>query len=82
MQDVRARAFVPLTVPAQAAMPKEEAPDLVPIPENWLDLPSAQVVALSRRLGARPNNRYTQAIVWIEKVIASRKQAAPLQGAA
>jgi hypothetical protein len=59
------------------------APEAIPIPEGWVDLRKEQVVNLSRRLGAPRNNNFAQAIVWIEKEIARRTEAAnSMQGAA
>jgi hypothetical protein len=47
----------------------------VTIPENWVELPPKEVVTLSRRLGAPKNNRYPQAVAFIEKELARRAAA-------
>ena len=62
----------PLKQEAKAAEP----PANVDIPDNWLDLPGKDVIDLSRRLGAPRNNRYAQAVAFIEKEVARRKPAA------
>lgn len=59
------------------------APEAIPIPADWLELRPEKVVNLARRLGASGKCNHTQAVAWIEKVLAARaEQAAQLQGAA
>jgi len=50
------------------------------IPEGWEDLPSEDIVKLSRALGAPKNNNATQARGFIEKEVARR--AAEAEGEA
>lgn len=61
--------------PEKPAAPNE-------VPADWMDLPSAKVIDLARRLGAPNNCNYTRAVVHIEKLTAARAEAAQMQGAA
>lgn len=79
--DAAAEAAVAQRFPSgapAAAQPGGAAPALAAIPENWRELPTPQILALARRLGApaRGTGR-KQAEQHIEREIAQRGLSSP-----